>query len=73
MCSGSMYWGGLNRLVYGMSEHHLLECTGANPLNPTMQGVGCRNILNTGQRRIEVSGPHLIDEASVIHRDYWRT
>ena len=71
MCSGSMYWGGLNRMVYGMSEHNLLEYTGANPLNPTMRGVGCRNILTSGQRRIEVSGPYLVEEASVIHRDYW--
>ena len=71
MCSGSMYWGGLNRLVYGMSEHHLLEYTGANPLNPTMRGVGCREVLNSGQRHIDVIGPHLIEEASAIQRDYW--
>ena len=73
MCSGSMYWGGLNRMVYGMSEHHLLEITGAHRLNPTMRGVGCRNVLHSGQRRIEVSGPHLVEEASVIHRHYWST
>ena len=71
MCSGSMYWGGLSRLVYGMSEQHLRVYTGAHPLNPTMRGVGCRNILNSGQRRIEVSGPHLVVEASAIHRDFW--
>ena len=71
MCSGSMYWGGLNRLVYGMSEHHLLKYTGANPLNPTMRGVGCRNVLQSGQRRIVVSGPHLIEEASAAQRDFW--
>ncbi len=71
MCSGAMYWGGLNRMVYGMSEHGLKEFTGANPLNPTMRGVGCRNILQSGQRHIEVSGPHLIEEASVVHRDFW--
>ena len=73
MCSGSMYWGGLNRMVYGMSEHHLLEITGAHRLNPTMRGVGCRNVLHSGQRRIEVSGPHLVEESSVIHRQYWST
>ena len=71
MCSGAMYWGGLNQMVYGMSELGLREFTGAHPLNPTMRGVGCRNILNSGQRHIEVSGPHLIEEASVIHRDFW--
>ena len=71
MCSGAMYWGGLNRMVYGMSEHALLEYTGADPLNPTMRGVGCREVLNSGQRHIEVSGPHLIEESAVIHRDFW--
>ena len=71
MCSGSMYWGGLNRLVYGMSEHHLLEYTGANPLNPTMRGVGCRNVLQSGQRYIEVNGPHLVEEASTVHLEFW--
>jgi tRNA(Arg) A34 adenosine deaminase TadA len=73
MCSGSMYWGGLNRMVYGMGEHHLLEITGAHALNPTMRGVGCRSVLHSGQRRIEVSGPHLIEECSEIHRTYWST
>ena len=58
-------------MVYGMSEHDLLEITGGNPLNPTMRGVGCRNILNSGQREIKVSGPHLIEEASVVQRDFW--
>ena len=71
MCSGAMYWGGLNRMVYGMSEHGLKEFTGANPLNPTMRGVGCRNILQSGQRHIEVSGPHLIKEAAVVHLEFW--
>ena len=71
MCSGSMYWGGLNRMVYGMSEHHLLEYTGGHRLNPTMTGVGCRAVLQSGQRRIVVSGPHLIEEAAAIHRTFW--
>ena len=73
MCSGAMYWGGMNRLVYGMSEHQLLQYTGADPLNPTMRGIGCREILGTGQRHIEVRGPHLAEEASLIHRDFWGT
>ena len=71
MCSGSMYWGGLNRMVYGMSEADLLEYTGGHQLNPTMTGVGCRAVLQSGHREVEVKGPFLIDEASVIHRTYW--
>ena len=71
MCAGSMYWGGINRMVYAMSELDLLEITGANPLNATMEGVGSRTVLNSGQREIEVLGPYLIEEASAIHRTFW--
>ena len=71
MCSGAMYWGGLNRMFYAMSEHDLLEITGVSAHCPTMRGVGCRTILETGQRHIEVSGPHLVEEASAVQVDYF--
>ena len=71
MCSGAMYWGGINRMVYGMSELDLLEITGDNPLNATMKGVGCRNVFNSGAREVEVSGPHLVEEAAAVQRAYW--
>ena len=71
MCSGAMYWGGINRMVYGMSELDLLEITGAHPLNATMEGVGCRNVFDSGQRKVDVSGPHLVEEASAVQRDFW--
>ena len=71
MCAGSMYWGGINRMVYAMSELDLLAITGANPLNATMEGVGSRTILNSGQRTIEVLGPFLVEEASAIHHRFW--
>jgi len=73
MCSGSMYWGGINRMLYAMSEHDLLDITGTNEHCPTMRGVGCRNILETGQRHIEVSGPHLVEEASAVQHSYFGT
>lgn len=73
MCAGAMYWGGLNRMVYAMSEQDLLDITGVNDHCPTMRGVGCRNILETGQRNIEVSGPHLVEEASAMQHSYFGT
>ena len=71
MCSGAMYWGEINRMVYAMSEHDLLRITGVNDHCPTMRGVGCRNILTSGQRHIEVIGPHLVEEACAVQIDYF--
>ena len=73
MCAGAMYWGGISRMFYAMSEHDLLDITGTNEHCPTMRGVGCRNILETGQRHIEVSGPHLVEEACAVQHSYFGT
>src|SRR3981189_1554290 len=35
MCAGAMYWAGIGRLVYGLSEHRLPQITGDHPENPT--------------------------------------
>lgn len=72
MCSGAMYWAGVDRLVYAMGEQDLLPLAGGEGgENPTMTGLGCRAVLASGQRRIEVSGPHLAAEAVEAHRGFW--
>ena len=70
MCSGAIFSGGLNRVVYGMSALDHLDIPGFDRLKATMGGVACRTILTSGQRHIEVSGPHLVEEASTVHRDF---
>jgi tRNA(Arg) A34 adenosine deaminase TadA len=71
MCAGAMYWGGINRMVYAMSEADLLPLTGDHPDNATMTGVGCRAVLSSGQRNIEVLGPFLVEEALEVQRPFW--
>lgn len=73
MCSGAIYWAGVNRVVYAMSEHDLRDITGVNEECPAMRGVGCRTIFETGQRAIEVSGPHLVEEACAVQHVYFGT
>ena len=70
MCSGAIYWGGINRLVYAMAESDLLALTGNHPENPTMT-LDCRVVLNSGQREIEVIGPALVEEAIAAHEGFW--
>jgi tRNA(Arg) A34 adenosine deaminase TadA len=70
MCSGAVYWAGIDRVVYALSEHRLLELTGAHPENPTFS-LPCREVFARGQREITVVGPLLEDEAAVAHEGFW--
>jgi tRNA(Arg) A34 adenosine deaminase TadA len=72
MCSGAIYWCGIGRVVYALSEHRLLQLTGDHPENPTFS-LPCREVFARGQRRIEVLGPALEDEAARAHLGFWKT
>lgn len=71
MCSGAIYWCGIGRVVYALSEASLLHLTGDHPENPTFS-LPCREVFARGQRKVEVLGPALEEEASVAHRDFWQ-
>ena len=70
MCAGAIYWAGIGRLVYGLSEHRLRQLTGNHPENPTLN-LPCRDVFASGQRAIEVVGPLLEDEAAAVHAGVW--
>jgi tRNA(Arg) A34 adenosine deaminase TadA len=70
MCAGAIYWAGIGRLVYGLSEHRLRAVTGNHPENPTLD-LPCRDVFRSGQRATEVVGPLLEDEAEALHDGVW--
>jgi tRNA(Arg) A34 adenosine deaminase TadA len=70
MCAGAIYWAGIGRLVYGLSEHDLKTLTGNHPENPTLD-LPCRTVFAAGQRQVEVIGPLLTEEAKAPHRQAW--
>jgi tRNA(Arg) A34 adenosine deaminase TadA len=70
MCAGAIYWAGIGRLVYGLSEHRLRDLTGNHPENPTLD-LPCREVFGRGQRSTEVLGPLLEDEAAAVHAGVW--
>jgi tRNA(Arg) A34 adenosine deaminase TadA len=70
MCAGAIYWAGIGRLVYGLSEHRLRAVTGNHPENPTLD-LPCREVFTSGQRATEVKGPLLEDEAEALHAGVW--
>lgn len=71
MCTGAVYWTGIGRMVYALSERRLLALTGDDPENPTFD-LPCREVIARGQRHIEVLGPLLEDEAAQPHEGFWR-
>lgn len=71
MCAGAIYWAGIGRVVYGLSESRLLALTGSHPENPTL-ALPCREIFARGQRAIEVAGPLLEEEAAAVHEGFWK-
>ncbi|SDH27766.1 tRNA(Arg) A34 adenosine deaminase TadA [Vibrio xiamenensis] len=70
MCAGAIYWAGVGRVVYGLSEATLKTLTGNHPENPTL-ALPCRTVFESGQREVEVLGPLLEDEAELVHHGVW--
>ena len=70
MCAGAIYWAGIGRVVYGLSEHRLKAMTGNHAENPTLD-LPCRTVFGAGQRSVEVIGPLLEDEAAALHDGVW--
>jgi tRNA(Arg) A34 adenosine deaminase TadA len=70
MCAAAAYWAGVGRVVYGLSEKRLRDLTGNHSENPTLD-LPCREVFASGQRRVEVVGPLLEDEAAALHEGVW--
>lgn len=71
MCAGAIYWTGIGRVVYALSEHALLGLTGDHPENPTFS-LPCREVFARGQRQIPTFGPMLEAEAAKAHEGFWK-
>ncbi|WP_027999108.1 nucleoside deaminase [Sinorhizobium arboris] len=70
MCSGAIYWAGIGRVVFGLSEREMKQRIGDNQENPTLD-LPCPVVFAAGQRPTEVVGPMLADEAAKLHEEYW--
>lgn len=68
MCSGALFWGGVGRLVYGLSKKRASEVERDKNAGPQLS-LGCRTVLAAGERPVEVEGPALEDEAEMVLRE----
>ena len=69
MCAGSIFWGGVGRVVYALSEEELYALTGDSPHKLLLS---CRDVFARGGRPIEVVGPTLEKEARQVHEGFWK-
>jgi tRNA(Arg) A34 adenosine deaminase TadA len=70
MCAGAIYWTGIGRVVFGLTERRLKSLTGDHAENPTLD-LPCRTVFAAGQRAVVVIGPLLEDEAAALHVGVW--
>lgn len=68
MCAGAIFWSGIGRVVYALSEAELYAFA---PDSENKLPLGCRAVLAHGGRAVQVIGPALEDEARVVHEGFW--
>lgn len=64
MCTGAIYWGTVERVVFGCSAARLGEIAGDTFT------IACREVIGRGERDMEVVGPILEGQGAVIHHSY---
>jgi tRNA(Arg) A34 adenosine deaminase TadA len=72
MCAGTAYWANIGRIVFGMTEHRLLECTGSHGENPTMS-VSSRYVFDHCQKPVALIGPipEMEGEIAAQQQAFW--
>lgn len=65
MCAAAVYWSGVGRLVFGMSSNRKNKYS--EDSGNIFMNMSCRDVIASGNRRMEIIGPLLEDEASKLH------
>lgn len=69
MCSAAIFWSGIGRVVYALSNDALIAMLPAKE-DPVLT-LACRDVIGAGNRRITVEGPFIENEAAVAHEGFW--
>jgi tRNA(Arg) A34 adenosine deaminase TadA len=70
MCSGAIYWSDIGRVVYALGSETLTAML-ENVEGTSTLALSCREVFARGSRSIDVSGPHLMEEAMAVHEGFW--
>lgn len=70
MCAGAIYWAGIDRVVYALGSDVLAALVKDLREDSTLR-LPCREVFARGGRQVEVSGPHLSEQAEAVHDGFW--
>ena len=69
MCSGSIFWGNVRRVVFGLRGNKLFEMVPDG--SDEVLYIPTRKVFDHGRKEIEVTGPVLEAEAKDVHTGFW--
>jgi tRNA(Arg) A34 adenosine deaminase TadA len=70
MCAGAIYWSGIGRVVFALSEQDLGKLVTEEEGVPPLQ-LPCREVFARGGRQIAVMGPVGLPSARRVHEGFW--
>ncbi|HEU4466751.1 MAG TPA: nucleoside deaminase [Agromyces sp.] len=70
MCAGAIYWSGIPRVVFALSESGLAGIVAEQEGVPTLS-LPCREVFARGGRPVAVAGPADLPEAVDVHDGFW--
>jgi tRNA(Arg) A34 adenosine deaminase TadA len=71
MCAGAIHWSGIGRVIYALSQERLYRFTSEASADKPLR-LSCRDVFSRCERKIEVEGPALEEEAEAVHYGFWR-
>jgi tRNA(Arg) A34 adenosine deaminase TadA len=71
MCAGAIHWTRIGRVVYALSQERLYQFTSEASEDKPLR-LSCREVFSKCERKIEVEGPALEEEAAVVHNGFWK-
>ncbi|MCJ1381164.1 hypothetical protein MMC17_004273 [Xylographa soralifera] len=74
MCTGTIYWANIGRVIYAASEEKLKAITGIGNAENFTMAIGCREVFARGQKDVYVEGPFSdLEDRVVMESDkYWK-
>ena len=70
MCAGAIFWSGIGKVVFALSEEGLYTMTGSDLAQEAMK-IPSREIFARCGRPVQVEGPALEEEAKGPHIGFW--